>query len=382
MYLDNSATTKTHTKVIETMIKVMETYWANPSSLHGPGAMAEKLLSQSRQIIAESMGVKTGEIYFTSGGTESCNTFIKGCLQAYKDRGRHIVASRTEHPAVIESLKNYEEKGWEITWLKVDKEGFISLKELENALRDDTVLTIIMHVNNETGSIQPIEEAGQIIANKSKSLFFVDGVQAFLKVPLNLSALNIDGYSISGHKIHGPKGSGLLYVRRGINLTPLMHGGGQERKLRSGTENLPAIAGLAKAVQLYSLEEKKAEERFQENKRKKERFIEVLKEQIPSLKINSPAIGRTSPYIMNISLPDIQGETILHALEESEIFVSTGSACSGKKKGYSPVLEAMGLEEKYLKGAIRLSLGLDQDLDEEDFYFFAKKLKEIYERLK
>ncbi len=382
MYLDNSATTKTHTEVIESMTKVMNDYWANPSSLHGPGAQAEKLLRQSRQIVAQSLGARVDEIYFTSGGTESCNTFIKGCLQAYKGRGRHIISSPTEHPAVIETLNYYEKQGWEISWLKVDQEGFISLNDLENTLRNDTVLTIIMHVNNETGSIQPVEEAGRIISNKSKSFFFVDGVQGFLKIPLNLATSNIDGYSLSGHKIHGPKGSGALYVRLGINLIPLMHGGGQERKLRSGTENLPAIVGLAKAVQIFSLEEKKAQERLLRNQVKKGRFIEILKEEIPSLKINSSDLKRTSPYILNLSLPAIQGETILHALEEANIFVSTGSACSGKKKGYSRVLEAMNLEEEYLKGAIRISLGLDQELDEKDFIFFAKKLKEIYERLK
>lgn len=381
MYFDNSSTTKINRQVIETMTKVMENFWANPSSLHSLGAQAEKLMRQSRQILAQSLGVSADEIYFTASGTESCNLFIKGALEAYQQRGRHIIASSIEHPAVLKTLRAYEDKGWEVSWLKVDQEGFISLKELEEKLREDTVLTAIMHVNNELGSIQPIEEAGRIIKEKSRSVFFVDGVQGFLKLPLDIEGAYIDGYSISGHKIHGPKASAALYVRRGRELVPLLHGGGQERNLRSGTENLPAIAGLAKAVQIFSKGDNFAAE-LVERQKEKDKFASMLEDMIPTLKINSAKGLRNSPYILNLSLPSIQGETILHALEEAKIYVSTGSACSSKEKDYSHVLMAAGLDEEDIKGAIRISFGLEEWPDEEKLSFFANKLKEIYERLR
>lgn len=380
LYLDNSSTTKIHKDVIKTMNDVMEKYWFNPSSLHEPGVQSEKVLKQSRKILSDFFGVVPEEIIFTSGGTESNNVFIRGVLEEYAPRGNHIITTKIEHPAVSEVIKTYQEKGWDVTWLDVNEEGIISLEDLEKALTSMTVLTAIMHVNNETGSIQPIKEAAKIVKNRSRSLFFSDGVQGFLKVPFDLSDSLIDGYSISGHKINGPKGTGALYINKKVRLKPLIQGGGQERGIRSGTENLPGIAGLAKAVQIHR---EGYIEKYRMNLRRKKEFLQLLSREVPEIRINSPLGDEMcSPYIINCSLPGIQGETILHALEEAGIYVSTGSACSGRDKSYSRVLREMALAEEYLKGAIRISLGLDYWPDEKDEKFTVENIKNVWNRLK
>lgn len=380
LYLDNSSTTKIHQDVIKTMNEVMEKYWFNPSSLHEPGVQAEKVLKQSRKILSDSFRVFPEEIIFTSGGTESNNIFIQGVLEEYASRGNHIITTKIEHPAVSEIIKTYQDKGWDVTWLNVNEEGIISLEDLEEALTSKTVLTAIMHVNNETGSIQPIKEAAKIVKESSRSLFFSDGVQGFLKVPFDMSDSLIDGYSISGHKINGPKGTGALYVNKKVRLKPLIQGGGQERGIRSGTENLPGIAGLAKAVQIHR---EGYIEKYRVNLQRKKELLQLLSREVPEIRINSPlGDGMCSPYIINCSLPGIQGETILHALEEAGIYVSTGSACSGRDKSYSRVLREMALAEEYLKGAIRISFGLDYWPDEKDEIYIVEKIKNVWNRLK
>lgn len=379
LYLDNSSTTKVNSKVIKAMNLVMEKYWGNPSSLHELGVLSEKVIKQSRKIIGDCLNVASEEIYFTSGGTESNNMFIKGVLERTTGGMGHIITTKIEHPAVSEVIKSYEEKGWRVTWLDVNEEGIISLEDLKNELSPDTVLTAIMHVNNESGSIQPIGEASKIVKENSRSLFFSDGVQGFLKVPFDIANTNIDGYSISGHKINGPKGIGALYIRKNIHLEALIQGGGQEKGFRSGTENVPGIAGLAKAVQIYKDEYRMLNEI---NLKKKETFVNLLSEKIPEIRINSPKGSKGSPYIINCSLPGLRGENILHYLEESNIFVSTGSACSGKDKKDSPVLREMGLTDEYLKGAIRISMALDNWPDEKETIYFVGKLEETWERLK
>lgn len=380
LYLDNSSTTKIHQDVIKTMNNVMEKYWFNPSSLHEPGVRAEKVLKQSRKILSDSFSVLPEEIIFTSGGTESNNIFIQGVLEEYASRGNHIITTKIEHPAVSEIMKTFQEKGWDVTWLDVNEEGIISLEDLEEALTSKTVLTSIMHVNNETGSIQPIKEAAKIVKKRSFSLFFSDGVQGFLKVPFDLSDSLIDGYSISGHKINGPKGTGALYVNKKVRLKPLIQGGGQERGIRSGTENLPGIAGLAKAVQIHR---EGYIEKYKVNLQRKKELLQLLSREVPEIRINSPLDDEMcSPYIINCSLPGIQGETILHALEEAGIYVSTGSACSGRDKSYSRVLREMALAEEYLKGAIRISLGLDYWPDEKDERYIVENIKNVWNRLK
>jgi cysteine desulfurase len=378
LYLDNSSTTKTNKEVINTINSVMEKYWGNPSSLHEMGVMSERVLKQSRKILSDFLEVSSDEIYFTSGGTESNNLFIKGVLEEYKERGNHIITTKIEHPSVLEVIRSYEKNGWKVSWLDVDEFGLVSLEELKNEISQETVLTAIMHVNNETGAIQPIEEAAKIVKERSRSLFFSDGVQGFLKVPFSLKDRKIDGYSISGHKINGPKGIGAIYINNKIRIKPVFLGGGQEKGLRSGTENVPGIAGLAKAVQLYKDDYLSLAE---ENLLKKKKFAEKLKEVISSIKINSYIDERSSSYILNCSLPSIRGETILHFLEENKIYVSTGSACSGKDKSYSHVLKAMNLDEKYLKGAIRISMALGQWPEEKEINYIIEKLKEALERL-
>lgn len=378
LYLDNSSTTKTNKEVMSTVVSVMENYWGNPSSLHELGVLSEKVVKQSRKIISDFLQVTPEEVYFTSGGTESNNIFIHGVLEEYRGRGNHIITTKTEHPAVVEVIKSFEEKGWRVSWLDVDEFGLISIEELRREVSSETVLTTIMHVNNETGTIQPVEEAAKIVKEASRSLFFSDGVQGFMKVPINLEKSKIDGYSISGHKINGPKGIGALYINKKIRLKPFLLGGGQERGYRSGTENVPGIAGLAKAVQIYKDDYLSF---LETGKKKKILFAEKLKENIPEIKINSFLNDKGSPYILNCSLPGIRGETILHSLEENQIYVSTGSACSGKDKSYSHVLSAMNLDERYLMGTIRISMALGSWPDKSETLYFIQKLKETWERL-
>ena len=378
LYLDNSSTTKTNKDVIKTINSVMEIYWGNPSSLHELGILSEKVIKQSRKIISDFLQVTSEEIYFTSGGTESNNIFIKGALEEYKERGKHIITTKIEHPSVLEVVKFYEKKGWKVSWLNVNEFGRISLEELENEVSSDTVLVAIMHVNNETGAIQPVEEAAKIVKQKSRAVFFSDGVQGFLKVPINLKESEIDGYSISGHKINGPKGIGALYINKKVRIQPVFLGGGQEKGLRSGTENVPCIAGLAKSVQIYKDDYLSF---VKDNNIKMREFVEKLIKSVPAVKINSNIGDNGSPYILNCSLPGIRGETILHTLEENQIYVSTGSACSGKDKSYSHVLSAMNLDERYLMGTIRISLALGSWPGEKETLYFIQKLKETWERL-
>ena len=370
IYLDNSSTTRPSPEVIKAMAQVMEKYWGNPSSLHRLGLEAEKILKQAREIIACSLGASAEEIVFTSGGTESNNIFLKGILNAYSGRGKHIICSKVEHPSVLEVVKTFEKKGYDVTWLGVDQYGSVSLEELQESLREDTILTAIMHVNNETGTIQPVTEAGQIIKKYSKSFFYVDGVQGYLKVSLDLKKSLIDGYGISAHKIHGPKGTGALYIKKNLRISPLLEGGGQEKGLRSGTENLQGIAGMAKTVKHLDSFYKG---RYEENLSNRKKLINLLQEVIPEIKVNSALGKNSSPYILNCSLPGVRGETLLHILEEDEIYVSTGSACSGKDRSYSHVLKEMGLAEDYLMGSIRISMNVLDWPKEEDVNFFANK---------
>ncbi|MFC0298777.1 cysteine desulfurase family protein [Geobacillus jurassicus] len=360
IYLDNSATTKPFPEVVDSFVAVATNYFANPSSLHGLGMKAERLLTQAREQIAAMLRVKPNEIVFTSGGTEANNFAIKGVAWQYRQRGRHIITTEIEHPSVAEPCRQLEELGFEVTYLPVNREGRVSVEQVERALRDDTILVSIMHVNNEVGTMQPIEEIGALLARYPKTLFHVDRVQGISKVPLDLKQAGVDLCTISAHKFHGLRGAGLLYVREGVRLAPLIAGGGQERQLRSGTENVAAIVAMAKALRL-------ALERYERDidrlKALKNEWLEALSA-IPDIEVNTPSDG-AAPHIINFSLKSgMKPEVFVHELEKNGIYVSTTSACSSKKKAPSKTLLAMGLGAGRAERGIRISLSFDNRREE------------------
>ncbi|MFP4021463.1 MAG: cysteine desulfurase family protein, partial [Halanaerobium sp.] len=336
----------------------------------------EKILKKSRKTAADYLGVKDKEIIFTSGGTESNNLAIRGITEAYKNRGKHLITSPIEHSSVAELFKALENENWEVDIVKVDQQGHVDLDHLKSLITDETLLVSIMQVNNELGTIQPIKKIAELIKeNNPLSFFHVDGVQAFGKIYSNLNSWLVDLYSISGHKIHGPKGVGALYIKKGINLKPLVYGGGQERNLRSGTENIPGIAGLKEAVK--NLPQFSAENNIDSNLAKKRDYLFEQLQKIEDLIINSPTAG--APHIINFSIPGIKGETMLHAMESQGIYISTGSACSSKTKG-SRIINACGLSEARSESALRASL--NRQITIEDLDFFIKTLKEQIDFLK
>ena len=369
IYLDNSATTKPYKEVVDKMVEALTTDYANPSSLHRKGIDVEKNIKLIRQEIARTLGAKDKEIYFTSGGTESNNSVIRGVANLYKKRKNHIISTEIEHPSVLNTLKDLEEDGFEVTYLKVDKYGKIDIEEFKQSIKPTTILVTIMHVNNEIGTIQPIDEIGKYLKSlKDKVYFHVDAVQSYGKINFKPSKYNIDFMSVSGHKLHGPKGIGFMYIKENNRLKPILTGGGQEIGIRSGTENVPGIYGLGEAVKILNKDLNSTINKIQELK-------DLLKEEIvnniDNIKINSPEDGVC--HILNISFEDIKGEVLLHYLEQKGIYVSTGSACSSKKKG-SHVLNAIGLNPKEIDGAIRFSLS---DLNtKEEMIETVKILKE------
>ncbi|WP_028392254.1 cysteine desulfurase family protein [Bacillus cihuensis] len=349
IYFDNSATTKPYPEVIDSFIKVSTDYFGNPSSLHGLGAKAENLLTQARRQVAELLQVKSMEICFTSGGTEGNNLAIKGAAHAYSGRGKHIITTVMEHASIKETCKSLEEEGYEITYLQVDSDGLVSVEELKNALRTDTILVSIMSVNNEVGSIQPIAEIGQLLKERPQVLFHVDHVQGIGKIPLDLTAGKIDLCTISGHKFHGLKGTGVLYIRDGIRVSPLFTGGNQEARLRSGTENVAGFVALAKALRLTLQKSAQDDGKLTEIR---EMLFQGLND-MQGVKINSPKHG--APHIINFSIPGIKSEVFIHSLEEKEIYLSTTSACSSKKKSVSDTVLAMFHDQRRAESVIRIS---------------------------
>lgn len=347
IYLDNSATTKPYPEVVRLVSATMEDCYGNPSSLHSMGLEAERAVREASRRVRRCLGGQETQLVFTSGGTESDNLAILGAALALGRRGRRVVTSQVEHPAVSEAMNKLEAMGYEVIRVPVDKAGRIDLDCLDEAVNPDTVLISIMHVNNETGAIQPIDEINRL---KGTALFHTDAVQSFCKVPL--SAGQADLISLSAHKIHGPKGVGALVFRKGIRLLPQLVGGGQEQGLRSGTENVPGIAGFGLAAEMASAT---LEARAKAASELRERLLAGIRETIPDIRVNSPEDG--SPFILNVSFLGTRGEVLLHRLEQEGVCVSTGAACSSRKRGKSPVLVAMGLSEREIEGAIRFSLG-------------------------
>lgn len=359
IYLDNSATTKPYEEVIQKMVYALSTDYANPSSLHKKGIEVEKNIKAIRQDIARTIGAKDKEIYFTSGGTESNNTIIRGVANLYRKRKNHIISTEIEHPSVLATLKDLENEGFEVTYLKVNKEGKIDLEEFKNSIKETTSLVTIMHVNNEIGTIQPILEIGKYLKSlKDKIYLHVDAVQSYGKINFRPSKYNIDFMSVSAHKIHGPKGIGFMYIKENNRLKPLLTGGGQEVDLRSGTENVPGIYGMGEAIKIVNTN---LNEKIEKMTNLKNMLKEGLIDNVEDIKINSTDEGVC--HILNISFKDIKGEVLLHYLEQKGVYVSTGSACSSKKKG-SHVLNAIGLSKDEIEGAIRFSLS-DMNTEED-----------------
>lgn len=378
VYLDNSATTKPYREVVAEMVKYMESRYGNPSSLHRMGIDAEKAMKEARKSVAVSLGAKEEEIFFTSGGTEADNMAIFGAAQARKRRGDKIITSRIEHPAVAESCRKLEESGFRVEYIPVGGDGVIDLQALESALDEQTILITVMHVNNEVGSVQPVERIAELKNEAGKRfgteiILHVDAVQSYGRLPV--SAGTADLLSVSGHKIHGPKGVGALYIRKGLTIQPYLIGGGQERGLRSGTENVPAIAGFGIAAELCR---RNMDKRIEIMKKVKAYLSEGIRSEITDIRFNSTEQG--SPSILNVSFSGVRGEVLLHTLEQSEIFVSTGSACSSRKKGQSNVLKAMGLSDKEIEGALRFSFSEFNTKDEMDYVL--EKLKVAVNQLR
>lgn len=353
LYFDHAASTPPFPEVVDSVSNAMKTYYANPSSLHKLGHAAEQLLGQARKVIASSLDVDVQEIVFTSSGTESNNLALRGVASRFKQRGRHIVTTKLEHASVYETCRDLERNGFEVTYLEADQNGVVDVDEVRHALRNDTILVSVMHVNNEMGAIQPIEQIGKMLNDYPKVLFHVDAVQSLGKLQISPHSWNIDLLSGSAHKLNGPRGIGLLYCRRGLKLDAMMTGGGQEGGLRSGTEALPLIAGMAKAIRLTVQSRSESMKHVQ---KLRELLIDKL-QYIPGIYLTgSRDLSLVSPYIVHVCLPGMRSETVVHALEEHGVYVSSRSACSSGEHKPSRVLMAMGFDESLATSGIRISL--------------------------
>ena len=369
VYLDNSATTRVFPEVAEYMTQIMCRDYGNPSSMHMKGMEAEKVIRKAKETLAGILKVSEKELLFTSGGTESDNLALRGVASAYRRRGNHLITTQIEHPAILQTMHFLEEQGFRVTYLPVDGSGRIRLEDLQQAVGQDTILVSIMHTNNEVGSRQPIEEAGALIKKLNpNTLFHVDAVQGFGKAKIYPKKMNIDLLSVSGHKIHGPKGIGFLYVSDKVRLHPIVFGGGQQGNLRSGTENVPGIAGMALAAEmLYG----KFDEDIQKLENLKKRFIEGVG-RMENIRVNGLIPGKeagegTAPHVVSVSFRGVRSEVLLHALEERNIYVSAGSACSAHKPQPSATLKAMGVEKDLLESTIRFSFSVFTSMEEIEY---------------
>ena len=351
IYLDNAATTAVYPEVVAFMTALFTEDYGNPSSMHTQGVTAERHLRAAREAIAAILKCKPTEVLFTSGGTESDNLALFGAAHAYGRQGRHIITTAIEHPAVLEPARALEKEGFEVTYLPVDASGIVRLSDVEEAIREDTILVSVMHVNNEIGSVQPVAEIGALIKrHNSKTLFHVDAVQGFGKVPLIPARAQVDLMSVSAHKIHGPKGAGFLYVKKGVRLIPLLYGGGQQTGLRSGTENVPGYAGMGRAAQMIC-------ENMEENTARMNALRHQLRDGIcDALEDVYVPVDGGAPHILPLTVRGVRAEVLLHALEDKGVYVSAGSACATHHPQTSPVLTAIGLSTEDAASTIRFSL--------------------------
>lgn len=379
-YLDNSATTKPYKEVAECMSEIMLDYYGNPSSMHMLGIEAERKLTAATEAIAATLKCKPSEILFTSGGTESDNMALMGVAQAKKRTGKHIITTSVEHPAILETAAQLQKEGFEISYLHTDDRGIISLDELRSLIRRDTILVSVMHTNNEIGAVMPIEAAGKLIKECNPDcLFHVDAVQGYGKFNIVPKKMNIDLLSVSAHKIHGPRGVGFLYIKDRTRILPIIYGGGQQKGMRSGTENVAGICGMAKAAEMIY-------ENLEEDRERlyclKEYFIgELLK--LDGVSVNGipeGGIRMSAPHIVSASFCGIRSEVLLHALEDKGIFVSAGSACASNRPHVSNTLLAIGLDKGLLDSTIRFSFSIDTS--KEELEYTIQTLKDILDKLR
>lgn len=361
IYLDNSATTPLNEEVLKEMEPYFCEYFGNPSTLYSLGQKSKEALEKARKRVADAINAKPEEIIFTSGGSESDNLAIKGIAFKNQDKGKHIITSEIEHPAVKETLVFLESIGFEVTYLPVYGDGIIKIEDLKKVIRDDTILITVMHANNEIGTIQLIAEIGKVAKEKG-IIFHTDAVQTFGKIPVDVEELGVDLLSLSSHKIYGPKGVGALYIRKNTRLVPQIHGGGQERGLRSGTENIPGIVGFGKAAEMAGENQKKD---YGYLIQIRDGIIDKVLEEIPASYLNGDKEKRL-PNIINFRFSAIEGESLILLLDAKGINSSTGSACSSKNLKASPILKALGLDDVDVHGSLRLSLGLENSIEDVD----------------
>ena len=377
-YLDNSATTKCAAEVVETAVKVMSEDYGNPSSKHMKGVDAEKYIREAKEVIAKTLKCQDKEILFTSGGTESNNMAIIGTAMANKRKGMHCIVSSVEPSSVKEPFNFLEKEGFRITYLPVDKDGIVDIEALKNALDDETILVSVMYVNNEIGAVEPIEEIGHIIKDYNPDIVYhVDAIQAYGKYKIYPKKLGIDLLSVSGHKIHGPKGSGFLFINDKTRIKPIIYGGGQQKGVRSGTENVPAIAGLATAVKLIYNND--FESKIAHLYELKDYFIDEL-EKLPDVQVNSKKGTDSAPQIVSASFKGVRSEVLLHSLEDKGIYVSSGSACSSNKPGLSNTLVAIGLDKELLDSTLRFSFCYETT--KEELEYTIETLKQLLPMLR
>lgn len=375
IYLDNAATTKTAPEVVEAMLPYFTEYYGNPSSVYGFAAANKDVITRQREIIAEAIGAKGNEIYFTAGGSEADNWALKATAEAYAGKGRHIITTKIEHHAILHTADFLKKNGFDVTYLDVDEDGTVKLDELKAAIRPDTILISVMFANNEIGTIQPIREIGEI-AHEHGILFHTDAVQAFCQVPIDVDACHIDMLSASAHKLNGPKGIGFLYIRKGVKIRSFIHGGAQERKRRAGTENVPGIVGFGKAVERAagSLKERTAIET-----ELRDYLIGRIEKEIPYCRLNGHRQNRL-PNNVNFSFQFVEGESLLIKLDMNGICASSGSACTSGSLDPSHVLLAIGLPHEIAHGSLRMTLS--EETTKEELDFVVEKLKTIVGELR
>lgn len=376
IYLDNAATTKTAPEVVQAMMPYFSEYYGNPSSIYDFAGKSKEAITRGREQIAEVLGAKKEEIYFTAGGSESDNWALKATYEAYKSKGNHIITTKIEHHAILHTCEYLEkERGAKITYLDVDENGVVKLDELEKAITPETILISVMFANNEIGTIQPIKEIGAI-AKEHGILFHTDAVQAYAQIPINVDEYNIDMLSVSGHKFGGPKGIGFLYIRKGLKLRSFIHGGAQERKRRAGTENITGIVGIAKAVEIAFAT---MDERIKHETEVRDYAIKRILAEVPYCRLNGDAQKRV-PNNINISFQFIEGESLLIMLDMAGICASSGSACTSGSLDPSHVLLAIGLPHEIAHGSLRMTIG--EETTKEDMDYVVDNIKEIVTKLR